>query len=341
MKFQRPSNYLTANIALWAVSYFVITGRAMIYEQVEFPLEVAERRALVAMTAVPLCMAIGWMLTKARRVTMAQRLLLWLALSALGALIHSLVNQLVFNVIAPLWGPPTLQRLWDHASVRFWVFLVWCVVHFAITADAEARDKSLSLLAAQNRMLRNQLNPHFLFNTLNALSTLILAKDTGRAEQMVLSLSGFLRHSLEKEPADTVTLREELETQRLYLAIEQIRFGDRLKIIEAAPAELLDAEVPTLILQPLVENAVKYGIAARSEPLTITITARAEGGALLLTVSDDGPGASAAPAPGLGVGLRNVSQRLETMYGAAGRIEVAADLNRGFSAMLRMPLSRQ
>lgn len=348
MRLARPNNYLIANVMLWIVSYLATTGRVLIWGSMEFSAEIALRRAVVTLSGVALCALIGWVLSRVRNRPMSQRLALSLLMSILAAFAYSSFNQLIFHVILPKWGPASFVGVWEYANILIWVFLVWCVAHFAITYDAESRDKSLRLMAAQalasdaqNQMLRYQINPHFLFNTLNALSTLILAKDTARAEQMVLSLSGFLRHSLEKELADTISLDEELEVQRLYLSIEQIRFGDRLRFVAGVPGDLMDAAVPSLILQPLVENAVKYGVAAQPEPVTIEIAAHAEGPVLVLSVTDDGPGAATAAAAGLGVGLRNVRRRLEAMYGAAASIEFPPPTPHGFAAVIRLPLTRR
>ncbi len=168
-----------------------------------------------------------------------------------------------------------------NVTVLVWSFIAWCAIVFAMGYDEEVREKTLRLvqtqaLAAesQNQMLRYQINPHFLFNTLNALSSLILQKDTERAEKVVLSLSKFLRVSLEKDPRDKIPLAEEIETQRQYLSIEEIRFGDRLRFAEEVPADLAGALVPSLILQPLVENAVKYGVARSTGPVRVTIPRR-------------------------------------------------------------------
>src|SRR5262249_14416448 len=155
--------------------------------------------------------------------------------------------------------------------------------------------------------LRYQINPHFLFNTLNALSSLILQGDNARAERMVLSLSNFLRVSLENAPGDRLTLAEELAAQRQYLAIEQERFGERLNLGVSVPADLQDALVPGLILQPLIENAVKYGVARTRRSVAVEITAEAQDGTLTVSVRDDatpdtvGAGAPSAPQT-LGVG---------------------------------------
>ena len=143
---------------------------------------------------------------------------------------------------------------------------------------------------AQLRALRYQINPHFLFNTLNSLSTLVLKQRTEEAERMILNLSNFFRTSLTSDPAADVALSDEIGMQRLYLDIEKIRFPDRLSVAVDVPADLEDARVPGMILQPLVENAIKHGVAKSSRPVTVTIRARANGGSFHLTVEDDADG---------------------------------------------------
>jgi len=175
---------------------------------------------------------------------------------------------------------------------------------------------------------------------LNALSSLILQKDTERAEKVVLSLSKFLRVSLEKDPRDKIALAEEIETQRQYLSIEEIRFGARLRFEEHIPAVLADALVPSLILQPLVENAVKYGVARSTVPVRVTIAAEVMGERLKITVSDDGAHDIDAAPVRLGVGLENVRRRLEALYGAAGRLTCGPGDRQGFVAAVELPLER-
>jgi LytS/YehU family sensor histidine kinase len=230
----------------------------------------------------------------------------------------------------------------------FWTFISWCALYFAIRYEEELKEKNLRLVAsqalamdAQNRMLRYQINPHFLFNTLNALSSLILARENERAERVVLSLSSFLRHTLEKELPDKAPLSDEIEAQRQYLLIEQARFEDRLNYVEDIPADLRDALAPSLILQPLVENAVKYGVARSTGPVTIQIKAEAADGRLRLTVSDDGAngGGQQAP-PKLGLGLENVRRRLELIYGKAAALTCGPRRPQGFLAAVEIPLER-
>ena len=139
-------------------------------------------------------------------------------------------------------------------------------------------------------MLRYQLNPHFLFNTLNAISTLILDNENRTANQAVTRLSEFLRYTLDQDPMKKVTLRQEIEAMNLYLTTEKLRFGDRLQLEFAVEERALEALVPSLLLQPLIENAVKYAVSPSERGGIIRVEGRARGAMLELAVSDDGPG---------------------------------------------------
>ena len=174
-------------------------------------------------------------------------------------------------------------------------------------------------------MLRYQLNPHFLFNTLNAISTLVLDGQNRTANLAVSRLSEFLRYTLDQDPMKKVTLRQELDALNLYLGIEKLRFGDRLRLEFDVDERAESALVPSLLLQPLVENAMKYAIAPREQGGAVTVIAGIEGGGLRLAVVDDGPGLppAVANANGRGVGLRNTRERLKVLYGDAHSVEVA------------------
>ena len=159
------------------------------------------------------------------------------------------------------------------------------------------------------------------------------------AEAMIGKLSDFLRASLSSDPGDFIALEDEFETVQAYMDIESVRFGDRLDVHYVCDADLSGALVPSLILQPLVENAVKYAVAPSKQVVAVTIAARAEEGQLILTVADDGRAGALAGKSGTGVGLRNVRGRLEALYGAEGSLEAGAG-ETGFTATLRMPLRR-
>jgi signal transduction histidine kinase len=186
--------------------------------------------------------------------------------------------------------------------------------------------------------LRFQLNPHFLFNTLNAISALIVTGRNGDAERMTVKLSEFLRISLESDPEAEVTLDEELATTQSYLDIEAVRFPQRLKTEFQCPAALLGASVPSFLLQPLVENAVKYAVAPSRHTVTLSVHAKAALGTLTLTVEDDGRQAfGALPPGGTGLGLANISKRLDAFYGPLGTLEATAT-ERGFIVTIQLPL---
>jgi two-component system, LytTR family, sensor kinase len=191
---------------------------------------------------------------------------------------------------------------------------------------------------AQLKMLRYQLNPHFLFNTLNAISTLILDKRNSTANSAVTGLSDFLRYTLDQDPMKRVTVAQEIDALNLYLDIEKLRFGERLTLIYRVEPEVMQALIPSLILQPLIENAIKYAVAPRERGGTIAILGKRIGERIQLIVSDDGPGLREAQRleNGRGVGIRNTRERLQVLYGNAGRIDLA-DNGPGLRVELSFP----
>jgi LytS/YehU family sensor histidine kinase len=173
-------------------------------------------------------------------------------------------------------------------------------------------------------MLRYQLNPHFLFNTLNAISTLVLDGQNRTANLAVSRLSEFLRYTLDQDPMKKVTLRQELDALNLYLGIEQLRFGGRLRLEFDVDEAALPALVPSLVLQPLVENSLKHGIAPREEGGRLRIEAHTDDRKLKLVVQDDGPGLPVGVnlGEGRGVGFRNTRERLAVLYGEHQKLAV-------------------
>ncbi len=347
--------YLAANLGLWALTFGLTTARMVV--GMDTPLHrviaMGVRRAVVCAAAVLFCALIQNLLTRSRRLPFGRRIAIALGLSVAGASYWTVVNHVVFYAWRPIspWNGSLSEWFVDAVpafSVLIWSFIAWCAIVFALGYDDEAREKTLRLMEAQalaaesqNQMLRYQINPHFLFNTLNALSSLILQKDFDRAERMVLSLSNFLRASLERAPSDKITLAEELTAQRQYLAIEQERFGDRLVLSESSPPELQQALLPGLILQPLIENAVKYGVARTTRPVRVEVIAQARGDTLTVTVQDDAvPDIEKAPQT-LGVGLENVRRRLSVLYGEAGVLTCGPRDSGGYAATIELPLERR
>lgn len=196
---------------------------------------------------------------------------------------------------------------------------------------------------AQLTMLRYQLNPHFLFNTLNALQGLVATGSKARAGTMISELGHFLRYSLQSDPLQTVDVQQEIEALEMYLSIEQARFGERLTVRVEVDQSIVDAQIPSMLLQPLVENAIKYAVGPNEAGGTIEISATNKDNSLVLTVSDDGPGLADTkdlPHPsGTGVGLRNIRERLSSSYGENAAMHIANRGEGGFMVVIRLPLS--
>jgi two-component system, LytTR family, sensor kinase len=218
------------------------------------------------------------------------------------------------------------------------------LVHYRESRERALRASRLEaeLARAQLQLLRMQLEPHFLFNTLNAVSTLLHGDPAG-AERMIVLLSDLLRRALEERKGQEVALREELDFLDRYLQIEQIRFPDRLRVVREIQPESLDALVPTLVLHPLVENAIRHGLARRPEGGRVGIRARREDGRLQVCVWDDGPGwreaafDEAGGARSAGIGLANTRARLEQLYGSTYRFEVRGRREGGVEVLLNVP----
>ena len=188
--------------------------------------------------------------------------------------------------------------------------------------------------------LRFQLNPHFLFNTLNAISSLVIVRRPQEAEEMIDRLASFLRASLTADPVGLVSVDDEFEMLGSYLDIESVRFGDRLAAELDLPPELAEACIPPFLLQPLVENAIKYAVAPSRRTVQVLISAAEEAGELVLRVVDDGDGCGVGDVPGTGVGLKNVRERLRLRYGPAATLDLAID-ETGCRAEVRLPLERE
>jgi len=241
----------------------------------------------------------------------------------------------------------------DSSVTWFFFFAAWSAFYLASLAQAQAlgaqRRAALAeaaARAAQVRALRYQVNPHFLFNTLNSLSSLVMTGRNEKAEEMLLALSTFFRTSLSVDASADVTLAEEIDLQRLYLDIEKVRFPSRLRVEIDIPKELESARLPALILQPLVENAIKYGVSPTSEKVTLRIEAQALGdGRFEIIVTNTGhPGAAPAKdydrTESTGVGLSNVCQRLSARFGAHAKCEFGPLPNGGYQVHIIMPLDR-
>ena len=200
------------------------------------------------------------------------------------------------------------------------------------------REAESAAREAQLQMLRYQINPHFLFNTLNSINELVTLNERAKAQDMIQHLSRFLRHTLENENVSNVTLDQEIELLKLYLDIEQARFEERLNLEFNVDPLAHDALFPSLLLQPIYENAIKFAISASENGGTVRLVASVIGNQLQIEVSDTGPGVNVKPElEGHGVGLRNVQQRLETLYGSNYSFELGTARPNGLSVTIRIP----
>lgn len=249
-------------------------------------------------------------------------------------------------VVAAEQNNDTWRSVVEIALGRYFLLLAWASTYFALLAGVQARTAERreqqfrsAAKAAELRSLRYQVNPHFLFNTLNSLSALVITGKTERAERMIQTISRFYRHSLADEPTSDVTLKDEFDLQKLYLDIETVRFPERLRPVFDLPEGLEEARVPGMILQPLVENSVKYAVSAVSRPVTITVAAHEEFDRLVITVSDDGPGIPEGTAHGFGIGLANVRDRLEARFGSDIAF-TSTPIPGGYRTEMRIPLSQ-
>ena len=241
----------------------------------------------------------------------------------------------------------------DGALLGAWSALYYAINYFLQVEEQADRLERLEAQAtsAQLAMLRYQLNPHFLFNTLNSISTLVLLKQTEPANAMLTRLSGFLRHTLVSQPGAKVTVAQEVETLKLYLDIERMRFEDRLRTVFSIDPAAADGCIPSFLLQPLVENAIKYAVSPQEEGARISLSAQRVGQRLRLTVSDTGPGLQARGARATmprsfagsgnpvstGVGLANIRDRLAQAYGEDHLFEIRTPADGGFTVVIEVP----
>jgi two-component system, LytTR family, sensor kinase len=268
----------------------------------------------------------------------------WSAAYGAGA---TFVSELVkLRAVRPIWA--NFLDNWLPFSV---VFFLWCTLYFStkhwqqsvrerarlVRAESEAREARLSAL-------RYQLNPHFLFNSLNAVSTLVLEGDVPAATRMLAQIGELLRTTLDSDAAPEIPLSQELAFVGQYLAIEQTRLSDRLRVHMAISPDTLDAFVPSMLLQPLVENAVRHGVAPAIEGGTIAIESTIRNDSLVMTVRNSGPRTHGTSTPSAqfskGIGLTNTAERLRTLYGDKQSFSLRSPDTGGYEVTIELPFRR-
>ncbi|HKT75679.1 MAG TPA: histidine kinase [Sphingobium sp.] len=356
----QPRVALYSILGFWFFYALLVTLRASV---MGFDAQgaMATRRAAVTVIGIIVTWILYLCLRRFDRQRLPVRIIAAFSLAAPFALATAAANFTIFNIYDPAAVMPAadyqkaaqeqgfaLKQIVEDAISRYFFLAAWAGLYLALSYASEAHrvERRASRLerAAQQaelRSLRYQVNPHFLFNTLNSLSSLVMKDRRDEAEQMILSLSNFYRTSLAGDPLEDVPLEEEVRLQKLYLDIEAVRFPDRLLTRIDVPPSLLDACVPGLILQPLVENAIKYGVSRTSSPVTIAIAAREEADMLHLSVTDDGDQPPSRADRGNGIGLANVRDRLVARFGDRAGIDHGPRPDGGFAVHLRLPMVRR
>lgn len=297
--------------------------------------------------SVAITFAISALLLRWRHLSFLHKALLCFALTLLcspfSASIDFLIGSWYMWPAKPAFAPRDfVYSLIENSSF----FFGWACLYVAMLYSHEVRQQERRLaaireeaLTAQMRALRYQINPHFLFNTFNSIAALIEEGMPNEAERMVVVLSEFLRTTLTLDPFSDVRLDREIALQQDYLAIERERFSDRLNVAFDIPDELYGALVPSLILQPLVENAIKHGVGQARAPVVVRVGARTAEQTLLLTVTNDvTPGRETGELPSMGIGLANVGERLAARFGHQGRCRAGYNGQGQWEAVIEMPL---
>jgi LytS/YehU family sensor histidine kinase len=335
--------------ALWTVE-FVIALVSWVTTRPTTWSALAIGGGLSSLVGIALCFGMDRALRALERRSAATRMLAALVLCAIASVLWSAAYFALQRLVGlePKHPSPLSLRILMMTLDMISVFVAWAAVWFAATFSERLARQELQLTQsrlaaadAQNQMLRYQLNPHFLFNTLSAVSTLVAEKRSVQAEQMLLNLCGFLRMSLQHAPADKIPIRDEIALEDAYLAIERERFEDRLTVNLNVDPHAEDCLAPNLILQPLVENAIKYGVGATRGPVNVTLDVTAADGQVRLRVRDDGDARTADGHPSSGgVGLSNVRHRLAVLYGSRAKFSAGPLEPAGFEAIVEIPMER-
>jgi signal transduction histidine kinase len=332
-------------LALWSGNYVLGTLVTYLGGDRKFIL-LSEMRAGMLCVGLILCAAIHKILAAVSHIAFARRIAVVLVASVVAAEIYGWISYYAFVLLTPErvaksinWGTAI-----SNMAVWTWFFLAWAGLRLALEYSWDAKDeqrRSISLQAlahsAHLRALHSQVNPHFLFNSLNSIATLIIDERRRDADKMVGKLADFFRLTLAVDPEEDIPLELELVLQLTYLEIEQLRFPD-LELSLNVTDDAAEASVPALLLQPIIENAVKYGVASSEPPAVISITAFADGDRLVITIEDRGSGIATRPKAGAGIGLSNVRSRLHARFGNEASLTAERIAEIGFGATIRMPL---
>ncbi|MBA3511493.1 MAG: histidine kinase [Sphingomonas sp.] len=312
-----------------------------------------QSRVIITALGVLISLVMLKVLRSSASLSFFKRALVAITLAMVAAALHGVINMLVFWTIN---GPPPGETFSFEAIAPYlpslifffsWVYLAIAIFLLSITygenlLQQERRIAELVGEADRARLsaLRYQLNPHFLFNSLNSAASLVAARRNRDAEAMLENLADFLRSTLQLDAEKEITLRDELALQSLYLEMEQIRFPHRLRVVKEVSEELLDVLVPNLITQPLIENSMKHAVAHSTRRVCLSIIAREVGGKLRISVKDSGGNAGIITGNGLGLGLQNVAKRLKIHFGEEAEFQAGPTADGGFESQMAIPSRR-
>lgn len=351
---------LRLSVVVWGFGYLLVALAMNVQGRASFPLALLSQLPLfVAGIAIAVLVHRVFVWGRGRRVIVrwasmtAALLCATVAITAVDLTYHYWLGR----TIAPAWREWAslfiVPRVFSVALLYLWTLCLSSTLFWTTDINEAARRQEARAIEAESAAhraeaaaLRLQLNPHFLFNTLNAIASLVVTRRNKDAEEMISRLADFLRASLVSEPDGLVRLTEEIATVEAYLKIESVRFGDRMSVSIDMPETLAEALVPNFILQPLVENAVKHGVAASAGATAIQVVAQRQGQGLSVQVVNrsNGPRRRARPKAEArsrsGIGLANIRQRLDILYGAAGGLMTEAGPQTHVATVL-LPLIRQ
>lgn len=332
-------------LVFW-LSYFLSQAGSAVLAEKPHVTAIASMRILTTLVGIAFCYALHLLLRQPVLSSTGKRLVALAIIVPIVAEMFTWTTILTVGTVDPQYSEQsfTWSRELRNVALYTWLFLAWSGLYLAISYSFDVQEEQQRTAelqeqahAAQLRALHSQINPHFLFNSLNSVSALMLDGQVALADDMVTKLAHFMRLGLAADPTAKVPLWTEIDLQRTYLAIEQLRYQD-LEVAIAVPPDLEDALVPALILQPIVENAVKYGVAGAPPPARIEIEARRETDRLRIRITDSGNGAP-PKAVSTGIGLTNVRERLRLIYGKRRGLLSAGKLTDGsFRVELSLPL---
>jgi two-component system LytT family sensor kinase len=333
-------------ILLFWLFWYLVQSAYMVVNDPKDLLQYAPPRTLVAVAGIAISIIIAAILDRLKDSRLSLRGIVAVGLALVATVVHGVITRHIWLAFVPMEQESSsiLAIYTSDFVLRCWFFASQSAIILALSYAADVREReerihTLQRLAhsAQLRALRNQLNPHFIFNALNSIAGLMSRRRVEEAELMTVNLADFLRTTLALDPQKLITLEEEIELQTLYLDVEKQRFPDRLQIeIDVAP-ELRKALVPSLITQPLVENSIKYAVARSTEPVHVRIGAGARGDKLELTVEDGGGNAALPRCKSTRTGLLNVESRLAAHFGDLGHLH-SASTGTGFRNVITIPL---